>query len=466
MSSLHAHFSRLQSAHRSSEPLRYSERYAHLQALESAIRRYEDRLVEAMSHDFSHRSFDESRLFDIATSIAEVRSNRSALKRRMRPKTLKTPIQFLGAKTRIVPQPLGVVGIIAPWNFPINLSIAPLAAALAAGNRVMLKLSELAPATAKVLQTLLNDVFDEHHVCVITGDAQVAAEFSELPFDHLLFTGSTAVGKRVAKAAANNLTPVTLELGGKSPAIVGATADLKKAATRIAWGKTASAGQICVAPDYVLVPRDQLAPLTDHLLNAFARMYPDNANSPDYTAIISPAHLNRLIALVDEVKQQGSDIKTAWDCNADEAIRQFPPTLVIDPNVESRIMQEEIFGPILPIVPYDTPEQAIEFVTSRDHPLALYLFSDNEAEKQRWINRTLSGGVTINDTVIQVSFDHLPFGGVGASGMGAYHGDTGFNTFSHLKPVVEQAKYNGMFVTLPPFTGWKRRAIHLLRKLM
>lgn len=466
MSLLLEKFTQLTLAQSQNNAPSYAQRHAHLQALETALRRYEDRLVKAISSDFSYRSEDESRLFDMATSIAEVRSNRTELKRRMRPQKMKTPIQFFGAKTKIYPQPLGVVGIIAPWNFPINLSIAPLAAALAAGNRVMLKLSELAPITANVLKTMLNELFDEQHVCVLTGDANEAAEFSELPFNHLLFTGSTAIGRKVAIAAAKNLTPVTLELGGKSPAIVTPTADLKKAATRIAWGKTASAGQICVAPDYVLVPKDQLTELTGYLMSAFTNMYPAQEHSSDYSAIISTRHHERLQQLVDEAIQQGCQVKRAWEQTHGDEDRRFPPTLVIDPPLESRLMQEEIFGPVLPIIPYDTPEQALTFVTSRDHPLALYLFSRDDREKQQWIDQSTSGSVTINDTVIQVSFDHLPFGGVGTSGMGAYHGDAGFNTFSHLKPVVEQATYNGMFVTLPPFNGWKRKAINLLRKLM
>ncbi|WP_417271629.1 coniferyl aldehyde dehydrogenase [Celeribacter sp.] len=441
-------------------------RMAQLDALEAALMEYEDALVTAMSADFSHRSVHECRILDITTSLSDIRTNRKHLKRWMRVRRVKTPLQFKPARSEIRPQPLGVVGVIAPWNFPVYLALAPMAAALAAGNRVMIKPSELSPRTSDVLATMISATFPADVATVITGGADVAAAFSALPFDHLLFTGSTAVGRKVAQAAARNLTPVTLELGGKSPVILMPSADLDRAARRIAWGKTTNAGQVCVGPDYVLVPRKKMEMAADAILGAMMRLYPKGTASDDYSAIISERHLARLHAMRDEAKERGAQILSNEPTAPIAGARKFAPIVVLDPPLDTAMMREEIFGPILPLIPYDTPEQALAFVAARDHPLALYVFAEEKDEQDLWLDRSISGGVAVNDTVIHVSVDTLPFGGVGASGMGAYHGQAGFETFSHMKPVLRQARWNGMFVTEPPFKGWKARALKALRKVL
>jgi acyl-CoA reductase-like NAD-dependent aldehyde dehydrogenase len=432
--------------------------------LETAVLKYEEALIQAVSQDFGHRSLDETQIFEITTSISDIRYNRKQLKRWMKPRRVKTPIQFMPAKAAMHPQARGVVGLISPWNFPIYLTLAPLAAALSAGNRVMIKPSELTPKTSELLAKMLHEIFNQDEVLVINGDSNVAAQFSSLPFDHLLFTGSTVVGKKVAQAAAKNLTPVTLELGGKSPAIITRSANVEKAAERIAWGKSASAGQICVAPDYVLIERTQLADFCKNFIDKLDTLFPDKMNSPDYSAIISQRHYQRLVDMRKEVTDMGVEVVTFGEDNGEG--HKLAPTLVINPPVDCALMQEEIFGPILPVIPYDQMEDAHRFVTSKEHPLALYLFSEEKADHTYWRKNSLSGALTINDTVIHVSFDTLPFGGVGHSGMGAYHGEAGFNTFSHLKPVVEQARFNGMFLALPPYGGWKRRALNWLRTII
>ncbi|MEM5469947.1 coniferyl aldehyde dehydrogenase [Celeribacter marinus] len=442
------------------------QRTAQLTALETALLAHEDRLIAAMNTDFSHRSVQECRTFDITTSLSEIRSNRKQLKSWMRARRVRTPLQFRPATCEIRPQPLGVVGIIAPWNFPVYLAVAPVAAALAAGNRVMIKPSELSPRTSEALANMMYATFAPDVVSVITGGADVAATFSALPFDHLLFTGSTAIGRIVAQAAAQNLTPVTLELGGKSPAILMPSADLDRAARRIAWGKAASAGQICVAPDYVLVPRSLMQAAADAILGAWAKFYPDGSKGDDYSAIISERHLERLHTLLNEAKGRGAQSLSNEPDGPIAGTRKFAPVVVLDPPLDTTLMREEIFGPILPLIPYDTPQEALDFVGARDHPLALYVFANDRDEQELWLNGSISGGVTINDTVIHVSVDTLPFGGVGASGMGAYHGRHGFETFSHMKSVVRQAKWNGMFVTEPPFKGWKARTLNALRKVI
>ena len=464
MSQLNSSFNSLCEAYRSRPCIDFSTRKNNLLKLEKAVLKYEEALIDAVSQDFGHRSSDETRLFEITTTISDVRYNRKQLKRWMKPRSIKTPIQFMPAKAELYPQARGVVGTISPWNFPIYLTLAPLAAALAAGNRVMIKPSELTPKTSDLLSNMLHEIFNENEVVVINGDAEIAAEFSSLAFDHLLFTGSTSVGRKVAQAAAKNLTPVTLELGGKSPAIITRSANIEKAAERIAWGKSASAGQICVAPDYVLIEQTKLADFCKSFIEKLDTLFPDKMNSSDYSAIISQRHYQRLVDMRKEVTAIGVEVVMFGEDNGEA--HKLAPTLVINPPVDCALMQEEIFGPILPVITYDQMDDAHRFVTSKEHPLALYLFSEDKADHTFWRENSLSGALTINDTVIHVSFDTLPFGGVGHSGMGAYHGEAGFNTFSHLKPVVKQARFNGMFLALPPYGGWKSRALNWLRTII
>lgn len=464
MSTLTSSFELLKTSHQNNPFVDYSTRRDNLLRLEAAVLKYEEALIKAVSQDFGHRSSDETRIFEITTSISDIRYNRKQLKSWMKPRRVKTPIQFKPAKAALYPQARGVVGIISPWNFPIYLTLAPLAAALASGNRIMIKPSELTPKTSKLLAQMLHEIFEQNEVVVINGDANIAAQFSALAFDHLLFTGSTFVGKKVAQAAAKNLTPVTLELGGKSPAIITRSANIEKAAERITWGKCASAGQICVAPDYLLIERSKLDDFCKSFMNKLHTLFPEKTISSDYSSIISERHYQRLVEMREQAVRLGVEVITF---GADDSrAHKLAPTLVINPPDDCALMQEEIFGPILPVITYVEMSEALKLVMSKEHPLALYLFSDDRTDHAFWREKSLSGALTINDTVIHVSFDTLPFGGVGHSGMGAYHGEAGFKTFSHLKPVVKQAGINGMFLALPPYGGWKNRVLNWLRKII
>ncbi|WP_460272254.1 coniferyl aldehyde dehydrogenase [Celeribacter sp. ULVN23_4] len=463
-SELEQTFALQRSAQRAAPVVPPDIRMDRLDRLATALLAAESRLITAMSDDFSHRPTIESRLYDIDLVIGEIRHAKRHLKRWMKVLRAPVPLIYKPARAEIRPQPLGVVGIISPWNFPVQLALSPMVAALAAGNRVMLKPSELTPRTSEELASLIEDAFTPEEIATVTGGPEVAAAFSALPFDHLFFTGSTSVGRKVAEAAARNLTPVTLELGGKSPAVVMPSADLDKAGRRIAWGKAMNAGQVCVAPDYVLVPRKKMLPMADAIMGAFMHFFPEGPDSPDYAAIVSDRHLARLDAMVKEAEDRGA--KTFRLEGDTGNARKFAPTVVLDPPEDIALMQEEIFGPILPLIPYDDPQEALDFVAARDHPLALYVFSEDKNDQEMWLDRSISGGVTVNDTAIHVGFGTLPFGGVGPSGQGAYHGHTGFETFSHLKPVVRQAKWNGMAIAEPPFKGWRNRALKVMRKLM
>jgi acyl-CoA reductase-like NAD-dependent aldehyde dehydrogenase len=437
-----------------------------LNTLERLVTEYEAQFIAAMQSDFSHRSTTDCMTLDLGTSLSQIRMAKHNLKRWMAPKSIHVPLAFKPARAQLRPQPRGVVGVMAPWNFPVYLAVAPAAAALAAGNRVMIKPSEMSPKTSQVLADAVTALFAPDVLTVHQGGAEVAATFSALPFDHLLFTGSTAVGRKVAAAAAQNLTPVTLELGGKSPAVVMPTADLSRAARRIMWGKTANAGQICVAPDYALVPRDLMDEFVQKAEAAMRKFYPKGAASKDYCGTITSQQLTRMTDMLDEVKSRGAKIIQLKDGKIPNGQRKFAPTIIVDPPLDCTIMREEIFGPILPVIPYETLDEALSFVAERDHPLALYVFSEDKDEQDAWLDRSISGGVTVNDTVIHVGVDTLPFGGVGASGYGAYHGKAGFETFSHMKPVLHQAKWNAMRLTEAPMTSLKARLLKVARKLM
>lgn len=454
-------FARMQKATQGNAPSDLEARLAQLDRLADGLGAHANALVAAMRADFSHRSPDESASFDIGTTLTAIKDAQRNLKRWMAPRRIPMPLTFRPARAALHPQPLGVVGIIAPWNFPVYLALAPLVGAIAAGNRAMIKPSEHTPRTADVLRRMIAECFTEDEVCVVTGDAQVSAAFSALPFDHLLFTGSTAVGRKVAQAAAANLTPVTLELGGKSPAIVMPSADLERAARRIAWGRAANAGQICVAPDYALVPRKKMEMLADAIVGNWMRFYPDGVESADLTALARPEFAVRFNDMVAEVQAAGAQV--LWPDGPRAAGQKRAPAVVLDPPHDCTMMREEIFAPILPLVPYDTVEEALAFVAARDHPLALYVFAEDRDEQTLVRERTHAGGMAINEVVVHVAVDTLPFGGVGASGMGAYHGQAGFDTFSHLKPVLTQPKWNAMRLTEPPFKGLKRRVLKLAR---
>ena len=409
-------------------------------------------IAAAISADFGNRSRHETELLEIFPARAAVHDAKKHVRSWMRPKRAWASLWFLPARTELRPQPLGVIGIIVPWNYPVLLAVAPLAGALAAGNRVLIKMSEITPNTGELFSRLVGKYFSLDHVAVINGDADVARAFSTLPFDHLLFTGSTAVGKHVMRAAAENLTPVTLELGGKSPAIVGPECKIDEAAEKILFGKCLNAGQTCIAPDYVLLPRAQEQAFATAAQRVVARLYPTLANNPDYTSIVSARHLERLNGYLTDAAARGAMVLPISPANESlDGTKKIAPTLVANVDDDMRVMQEEIFGPILPLVPYDNLDQAIAYVNNHPRPLALYYFGNFDDHIQRVLNETVAGGVTVNEALLHISQDHLPFGGVGPSGMGSYHGKSGFDTFSKLKPIYHQPALNGLHLFKPPY---------------
>ena len=409
-------------------------------------------IAAAISADFGNRSAHETKLLEIFPARAAIHDARRHVKSWMKSRRSWASMWFLPASTELRPQPLGVIGIIVPWNYPVLLAVAPLAGALAAGNRVLIKMSEFTPQTGELFARLISTYFSPDHVSVINGGAEVAREFSSLPFDHLLFTGSSAVGKHVMRAAAENLTPVTLELGGKSPAIIGPECRIDEAAEKILFGKCLNAGQTCIAPDYVLLPRAQEQAFAAAAQRVVTKMYPTLARNPDYTSIVSARHLERLKGYLDDAAARGAMVLPILSAGESlDGTQKLAPTIVANVNDDMRLMQEEIFGPILPLVPYDNLDQAIAYVNNRPRPLALYYFGNFDDHIQRVLNETVAGGVTINDALLHISQDHLPFGGVGPSGMGSYHGKAGFDTFSKLKPIFHQPALNALSLFKPPY---------------
>ncbi|HEX6828158.1 MAG TPA: coniferyl aldehyde dehydrogenase [Burkholderiales bacterium] len=441
------------------------QRRGHLLALEQVLRGGATELAQAIHEDFGCRSVSETQLLEIFPSLEGIRHARRHLKRWMRPERRSVSLWFQPGRARVLPQPLGVVGIIVPWNYPLFLSLAPLTAALAAGNRVMIKMSELTPRTGEVLGKLLHGAFPEDLVAVVNGDADVARAFAGLPFDHLLFTGSTAVGREVMRAAAVHLTPVTLELGGKSPAIVAPGFPLAEAAEKIMFGKCANAGQTCVAPDYVLVPAGAEQAFAEAAGAAVARLYPTLATNPDYSAIVNERHYQRLAGYLEEARAGGAkvlELNPAGE-RLDPRARKLAPALVLEAAADQRLMREEIFGPILPVVPYEDLDAALRYVADRPRPLALYYFDRDPARIRRVLEETHSGGVTVNDVILHVVQEDLPFGGVGPSGMGQYHGRHGFETFSKQKGVFLQSRLSGVGLLKPPYG---RRFAAMIRLLL
>lgn len=404
-----------------------------------------DAFCDALSEDFGHRSREQSMLTDVAASIAPLKHALKSVEKWMRRdnRAVQFPLGLLGAKAWVEYQPKGVVGVIAPWNFPVNLVMGPVAGAFAAGNRVMVKTSEFTPRTAALFEELSPKYFAEDELAFFSGGADVGKAFSELPFDHLIFTGATGIGRHILHAAADNLTPVTLELGGKSPVIVGKDADIAKTTERVAIGKMLNAGQICLAPDYMLVPEAQEQAVVDGLKAAVSSMYPTLLANPDYTAIINDRHHQRLTDWVADARAKGATVEVVNPGGEDFAgsnARKMPLHIVRNATDDMIVMQEELFGPILPVRSYRAIDDAIGEVNRRDRPLGLYYFGPDAAERRHVMDRTISGGVTLDDVVFHVSMEELPFGGIGPSGMGSYHGSDGFKTFSHAKAVYRQAK--------------------------
>jgi coniferyl-aldehyde dehydrogenase len=447
-------FQRQKAAFLREGPPSASARKNALRRLEHLLTDHQADLASAISSDFGHRSRHETLLAEVFATISGIKHTARHLASWMKPERRSVALHFFPGHARVLRQPLGVVGVIAPWNYPVGLAVAPLAAALAAGNRAMLKPSEYTPATSALLTRLLRESFPEDQVAVVTGGADVGAAFARLPFDRLFFTGSTSVGRAVMQAASENLVPVTLELGGKSPVLIDSDYSLERAVRSIAHGKLLNAGQTCVAPDYVLLPANQADKFVALFTEQIGRFYPRLVDNPDYTSMVSRRHYDRMQQLVDDARSKGArvvQINPASEDFRQQPASKFPPTLLLDVTDDMTVMQDEIFGPVLPIKTYRDFDEAIAFINCRPRPLALYYFGTDRGRQRQLVDRTTSGGVTINDTMLHYLQEDLPFGGVGPSGMGAYHGREGFNTFSHQKAVFRQARLNAVGFLQPPY---------------
>jgi coniferyl-aldehyde dehydrogenase len=445
----------------------FATRRDRLARLKALVSDNEARFAAAVDRDFGDRSEHETRLAELYVVAAEIADAQAHLARWMRTERVATPLHLMPGRARIERQPIGVAGIISPWNYPVQLALAPALGALAAGNRVLLKPSELTPATADLLRELVAARFAEDEFAVVVGNAELGQAFSRLPFDHLFFTGSTAVGRHVARAAADNLTPVTLELGGKSPALFAADADLALTAPRLMSGKLLNAGQTCIAPDYALVPAGRAGALVEALQTAAAKLYPSFETNPDYTAIVNERHYVRLCALVDDARAKGARIVTLNPANEapDPKTRKLLPALILDVDETMAVMQEEIFGPLLPIETYGTLDDAVAKINRRPHPLAFYYFGREGMDSGKVLRQTLAGGVTVNDTLWHFAHKNLPFGGVGASGAGAYHGEASFLTFTHRKPVFAQSRFAAARLLYPPYGKVFEQILGLLGRI-
>ena len=418
---------------------------------------HKDAIADALREDFGHRSVHASLLTDVSGSIGPLKHAKENLKKWMKREKRKVSpaiLGLLGAKAYIEYQPKGVIGIISPWNFPVNLTFTPLAGVFAAGNRAMIKPSEFTPRTSELMERMFRSAYDESEVAVFPGGADVGGAFSRLPFDHLLFTGATSIAYHVMKAAAENLVPTTLELGGKSPVVVGRSADLGLTAKRVMMGKTLNAGQICLAPDYVLVPQDKAREFVTEAGNAISAMFPTIKDNPDYTSVVNQRHYDRLMGYLDDAKAKGAEVIELNPAKEDfrqQPFHKIPPTIVLNPTDDMAIMKDEIFGPLLPVKTYNHVDEAVDYVNAHARPLGLYYFGSDGGEQEKVLSRTTSGGVSVNDVVMHVSMEDLPFGGIGPSGMGAYHGIDGFRTFSHAKAVFEQSKRDLTAMMRPPY---------------
>ncbi|MAL97405.1 coniferyl aldehyde dehydrogenase [Hydrocarboniclastica marina] len=441
-----------------------AERRENLKRLKKMLLDNQEAIIAAIDTDFSCRSADETRLAELMPAVQGIDYAAGHLSNWMKPSKRHVSLLFQPASNKVYFQPKGVVGIIVPWNYPLYLAVGPLVAALAAGNRAMLKMSEFTPEFSALFKDLLQATFAEDLVAVVNGDAEVAAAFSGQPFNHLLFTGSTQVGRLVMKAAADNLTPVTLELGGKSPALVSPDVPIADAAKRIAFGKAFNAGQTCVAPDYVLCPADRVDAFVDEFKAAMGKLYPTVKDNSSYTSIVNDRQHARLTSYLDDARKKGArviEVNAANDQFGSET-RKMPVHLVLDATDDMLVMQEEIFGPLLPVVPYQRPADALQYINDRPHPLALYYFGYDKKAQSEVMERTQSGGMGINDTLMHVAQDDLPFGGVGPSGIGHYHGKEGFLTFSHARSVFSKQRFNSSEMIYPPYGGLINKLVYRL----
>ena len=439
-----------------------------LDRLAVLIDRHEPEIVAAVAQDFGVRPAQETRLTELFIVDVALRHASRNLTNWMRSRRAATPLYLRPGRSWIERQPLGVVGIISPWNYPVQLALLPAIAALAAGNRAMIKPSEITPSTSALLAALVARYFSPGELAVVNGGADIGAAFARQPFDHLLFTGSTPVGRRIALAAAENLTPLTLELGGKSPALIHANANLVALSARLAIGKLLNAGQTCIAPDYALVPEERAEVLVQALQRAVARLYPAPVDNRDYASIVDQRHHSRLVALLDDARAKGARVIELGAAKSTTAAgpRRMPPTLVLDASDAMAVMQQEIFGPILPIETYATLDQAIARINARPRPLAMYMFGGSAIERRRVLEQTIAGGVTLDDTLWHFSNENLPFGGVGASGYGAYHGERGFLAFSHQKPVFAQSRATPGRLLYPPYGERFEATLRLLKRIV
>jgi coniferyl-aldehyde dehydrogenase len=438
-----------------------------LDRLAALAEEHEEEIISAIAADFGTRSAQETRLTELFMITAGIRHALRNLERWMRPRRVRTPLYLWPGKSRILRQPLGVVGVISPWNYPVQLALLPALAALAGGNRVLLKPSELTPRTAALLERIVAAHFAGDEFAVVNGGSEVGQAFAQLPFDHLFFTGSTAVGRKVALAAAANLTPVTLELGGKSPALIAPDANFESAVPRLAMGKFLNAGQTCIAPDYVLAPVDRVDSLVESIRESVAELYPALADNQDYTSIVNEAHYSRLTALIDDAVAKGARALSLVreDAAQPERARKLAPTLLLDVREDMRAMQEEIFGPVLPIETYTTLDEAIAKINARPRPLALYAFGGGAAMRERVLRETIAGGVTFDDALWHFSNESLPFGGVGSSGTGAYHGEHGFLAFTHEKAVFIQPRFALAWLLYPPYGKRFDAVLRIMKKI-
>lgn len=443
----------------------FQERKANLLKLKQALLKNKELLAAAISADFSHRSQHETFILEIFPSVEAIDYTIKNLKKWMKPETRKASIWFKPSRLKVIRQPLGVVGIIVPWNYPIYLAIGPLVAAIAAGNKAMLKMPEATPKLSEAFKYIINELFTEESVKAFTGGPELAAFFSGLSFDHLFFTGSTAVGKKVMMAASHHLTPVTLELGGKSPCIIGRSFPLKQAVKKIWAGKLLNAGQTCVAPDYVFVPSEALESFIELSKEVVTELYGQQNFSRDYSCIVSEGHHQRLSAMAAEARESQIQV-IEIDCGSDaKKSRHILPTIICNPPENILVMQEEVFGPILPVKTYHILDDAIQYINAKPRPLALYYFDYDSDNIENILHKTHSGGVSINNTMMQVAQDDLPFGGVGPSGIGSYHAKEGFDTFSHKKSVYYQSKLDLTQFFYPPFNGLTDKLLgFMLRK--
>ncbi len=428
------------------------ERIENLKRLKQSLVKYRNDITVAIDGDFSCRSKDESLLAELIPTIEAINYTIKRIKKWMKPSRRKVGILFQPARARVIYQPLGVVGIITSWNYPVYLSMGPLIGVLAAGNRAMIKMSKFTPRTAEVLKSILYEAFDEDCVALVGGESGLGSAFSKKPWNHLIFTGSTEVGRQVMRAAADNLTPVTLELGGKSPAIVGAGFPVKDAAERIAFGKVFNAGQTCVAPDYVLCPRHLVNEFVEAFQKCVESMYPSMKENTQYTGIVNEKEHRRLKELLEDAREKGAKVIEVNRAGEDfEGTQKLPIHLLLEVSDEMRVMQDEIFGPLLPIMPYDSLKDAVSYINDHPQPLALYYFEYNQANIDYILNCTHSGGAVINETMLHVAVDDMPFGGIGSSGMGEYHGHEGFLTFSKAKGVLFKPRLNSGKLIYPPY---------------